>query len=254
VRTTFFLLALCCVVQPMGAQTSTQPASEKGASISQRCASGDADQRACSFHWKPALFQALQWTMINHTGNIVQDANVRYETFHGSYFRKYAKSVSQYQWDRFSDGDPWYINDIAHPMFGAVFGYIQIQNDPRGATLQFGGSRAYWSSRLRATAFAAAAAAQWELGPLSESAIGNTGSVAYWSKTNREWTNGTGLTDLVLTPAGGLLLMLGEDAMDKYLSGKVGGKSWLRLPLSVLTPTRSAANLMRFKAPWYRER
>jgi hypothetical protein len=265
VGTLLFASALCAQTGFPSAglgETSIQPARPAAAAapyytISQQCAAGEIGKERCKFRWRAAISQTVAWTLINHTGNIVVSPNVRYETFHGSFFRKYGRAVANYQWGRWSDGDPWYINDIAHPMMGSVFSYIQIQNDPRGATLEVGRSGAYWKSRLRAMAFAAVAAAQWELGPLSECAIGNTGYYQYWSRSNREWTNGTGVSDLVMTPAGGFVWMLAEDALDKLVMKKVEGEGHSRIWLlagAVLTPTRSTANLMRLRAPWYRDR
>ncbi len=77
-------------------------------------------------------------------------------------------------------------------MRGAVAGYIQIQNSSQGQAVEFGRSRQYWESRLKAFAWAGAYSTQFELGPLSEAAIGNVGMI-----------KGTaGFTDLIMTLVG----------------------------------------------------
>jgi hypothetical protein len=54
----------------------------------------------------------------------------------------------------------------------------------------------------------------------------------------------------------GLVWSVGEDNIDQHLITRLQRKSENRaflLTISFLTPCRSFANLMRFKAPWYRD-
>ena len=51
---------------------------------------------------------------------------------------------------RWNDGDSIKVNYIGHPMEGAIAGYIEVQNDPRGRELQISRNRQYWNSRFRA--------------------------------------------------------------------------------------------------------
>lgn len=53
-----------------------------------------------------------------------------------------------------SDGDPFYVSYVGHPMQGAVAGRIFELNDPRYQKADFGKGRAYWKGKLRAGAFA----------------------------------------------------------------------------------------------------
>jgi hypothetical protein len=56
-----------------------------------------------------------------------------------------------------------------------VAGFIQIQNDARGRSAEFSRSRTYWNSRLRVLGRSALYGTQFELGAISEAAIGNVG-------------------------------------------------------------------------------
>jgi hypothetical protein len=177
-------------------------------------------------------------------------------TLKGPFFRDWFHSVASYRFSRWNDGDPFLVDYIGHPMMGAVTGRIQVQNDPRGITAELGKSKVYWKSRAKALAFASVYAAQWELGPASETSIGNIGSFQYYSKSSKGLTNGTGAIDLVMTPVGGMAWLIAEDALDRFAITRLErvseNRAWL-MGISILNPTRSTANLLRFKAPWYRD-
>ena len=76
-----------------------------------------------------------------------------------------------------SDGDPFLVNYIGHPMEGAVAGFMFVHNDPRYRRAEFGLSETYWKSRLRATAWAWALSLMFEIGPMSEATIGHIQSL-----------------------------------------------------------------------------
>ena len=63
--------------------------------------------------------------------------------------------------------------------------------------------------------------------------------------------------DLVVTPTLGTVWLVGEDALDRFLVQKLESKTTNRvlkaLVRSGLNPTRSMANIMRLKVPWYRD-
>jgi hypothetical protein len=146
-----------------------------------------------------------------------------------------------------SDGDPFYVNYVGHPMQGAVSGYIWVQNDERFRTAQFGANSRYWKSRLRAAAFSFAYSTQFEIGPLSEASIGFIQS---------RWPQ-QGFVDHVVTPVIGTGWMIAEDALDRYVIRNLENRTdnpYLRMMVrSWLNPSRSFANVMRFKVPWYRD-
>ena len=238
------------VVKPEEAPAAIALAAPSG--ISQRCATGLETASACSFQWRPALLQSVRFLAIQHAMNTPTYRGTLKGPFFGDWFR----SVGAYRFSRWNDDDPFLVDYVGHPMMGAVTGRIQVQNDPRGVTAEFGKSKLYWKSRAKALAFSSVYAAQWELGPLSETSIGNLGSFSYYSKSAGHLSNGTGLVDLVMTPVGGTAWLIAEDALDRYAITRLEQVSrrrlWL-LGISVLNPTRSTANLLRFKAPWHRD-
>lgn len=218
----------------------------------ERCASGELSRRTCRFKWRNALTQSATFLTLQHVGNIATyDKQLR-----GPFFRNWFESVGKYRFSRWSDDDPLLVDYVGHPMMGAVASRIYIQNDPKAADAELGRNRAYWKSRAKAMGFAAAYSVQWELGPASETSIGNLGREPYWSKTAHKMTNGTGMVDLVVTPVAGTALSIGEDAIDRYAIQRLEqvsrNRAWL-MAVSVLNPTRGTANLLRLKAPWHRD-
>jgi hypothetical protein len=62
---------------------------------------------------------------------------------------------------------------------------------------------------------------------------------------------------LVVTPVVGTAVLIGEEALDKYLlknwiEKKTSSKFKIRLLRSLLTPTTSIGNLVNWKVPWKR--
>jgi hypothetical protein len=201
------------------------------------------DTSVATFNWEGAATQSLYFLGIEHAQRLTQE-KTRNE-LKGPFFPDWKDSVAGlHGW---SDGGSFFTNYIAHSMQGGVAGFIQIQNDAHGRSMEFSGSRKYWNSRMRAFGWAALYSTQFELGPISEATIGNVGKKP-----------GTaGYVDLVITPAGGLGMIVLEDVLDKYLlkkleQGTVGiGKR--RLYRVLFNPQRSLANFLRGKAPWYRD-
>jgi len=197
-----------------------------------------------SFQWKPALLQSGLFLGIQHGFRIATEPSSR-ANLKGPFFADYLTSASALR--GWKDGDPYIVNYVGHPMMGAVTGYIYVQNDPRAKGQVFGRSPGYWKSRLRAMAFSAAYSVQFELGPISESTIGNVGLDG----------RGHGAVDLVITPVLGMAWQTTEDAMDRLvvepLERRVKNRV-ARLALrSGLNPSRSFSNALRFKVPWYRD-
>ena len=66
-----------------------------------------------------------------------------------------------------------------------------------------------------------------------------------------------GHVDLVITLTLGTVWVIGEDAVDLYLvrfiERKTQSPTWRAIARSVLNPMRTAANVLRFKYPWYRD-
>lgn len=196
------------------------------------------------FRWGPALRQSGMFLGIQHSYRLGLQPSTR-EELRGPFIRDYFTSVRGLSgWD---DGDSALANYVGHPMAGAIAGFIQIQNDPSGMTQEFGSSRQYWRSRLRALAWSAAFSTQYELGPLGEAAIGNVGK-----------TPGTkGAVDLVITPVLGLAWLITEDVLDRRvvlpLEKRLQSPMARLMIRSWLNPSRSFTNALRFKTPWHRD-
>lgn len=199
--------------------------------------------RRRGFHWKPAAEQSLLFLGIQHGYALTQPKTRR--DLRGPFFRDYFRSVKSL--GKWEDGGRFFTNYVAHPMQGALLGHIWVQNDPRGKSARFGRSKTYWRSRLTALAWSAAWSTQFELGPVSQASIGNVGLHG-----KQTWI------DIVITPTGGGVLLVAEDALDRLLIRPLESRTdSLLLKIAarmLLNPTRSAANLLRFKKPWHRDR
>ncbi|MEO5937288.1 MAG: hypothetical protein ABIP81_08745 [Terriglobales bacterium] len=208
------------------------------------------------FEWGPAIRQSFRLLAFQQGMMLTTDKWSRWSVSHGKFFADYAGAVrgGLQQWD---DGDPFIDNYIGHPLMGAVGGFIQVQNDPRGRTLSIGRSKAYWQSRLKAMGWSALYSTQFEIGPVSESSIQNLGNFVYRNCDTCESTRGAGWVDIVVTPTLGTAWLVGEDALDHYvvrrIENKLGRGKWSNFFRSVLNPARVAANLIRLKAPWHRD-
>jgi hypothetical protein len=202
-----------------------------------------ADVARESFNWTGTLAQSGLLLATQHALRMVQN-KTRVE-LDGPFWSDYADSLAGLQgWD---DGNPTVTNYVGHPMMGAITGFIQIQNDPRGIGLEWDPhDPEYWKSRLKGMAWAAVYSTSFELAPWGEAGIGNVG-----------YHRGTmGYVDLVMTPLGGFGLMLLEDYLDKSVIRDLerGKRSKMtRFLRVILNPDRSIANLLRFERPSHRD-
>ncbi|HVF55540.1 MAG TPA: hypothetical protein VM934_05270 [Pyrinomonadaceae bacterium] len=194
------------------------------------------------FHWKQAFEQSLLLLAIQH-GYAMTQPKTRRE-LRGPFLKDYFESLGNlHGW---ADGGRFFTNYLAHPLQGAATGFIQVQNDPKGMKLQFSNTPEYWHSRMKAFAWSAANSTQFELGPLSQAAIGNVGKA-------RKLT----YVDLVITPTMGTALLISEDVLDRYVVRRIEAHSnstFLRVAARMLlNPSRGCANMLRFKKPWHRD-
>lgn len=206
------------------------------------------------FQWRRALLQSANFMAIQQGIMFASDHYTRYEFTHGKWFRNYMRAVrGNSHWD---DGDPVLDNYVGHPMQGAITGFIQIQNDPAGRHLEFANSHAYWTSRLKALAWNAAYSTQFEIGPFGEASVQKLGSYYYRNCPSCPVTNGAGFVDFVITPTVGTAWVIGEDLLDKALPARLekrfGRRGWTNLVRCLVNPSRSAANILNHKRPWYR--
>lgn len=193
--------------------------------------------------WKRALTASIRLLLIEHSTRIAFQEKTRRE-LGGPFFGDYIRSVRIPEtWE---DGDSWAVNYVGHPIHGAAAGFIWLDHEPGAHDPSLGFSKAYWSSRGRALAWAAGYSLQFEFGPLSEASIGNVGL--------RPGT--TGWVDHVVTPAGALGFMVAEDAIDRYLILRIEGWTTNRavrvISRVVLNPSRTMSNAAQGRAPWYR--
>jgi hypothetical protein len=196
-----------------------------------------------SFKWQPALKQSFSFLAIQQSFRIATQPSTRSQ-LRGPYFGDWVTSVRNIS--GWHDGDSVLANYVAHPMEGAIAGYIQVQNDPRYRKVQFG-ENGYWRSRLKAFAWSAAFSTNYELGPIGDAAIGNVGKQP-----------GTkGVVDLVVTPTVGMGWMVTEDVLDRHLilplERRIHNPTVRLLVRSWLNPSRSMSNALRGRWPWHRD-
>ncbi|MGC8761165.1 MAG: hypothetical protein ACP5UT_01545 [Bryobacteraceae bacterium] len=200
--------------------------------------------RGTAVDWDGLSRQSSLFLAVEHAFRLATEPDTR-AGLRGPFFRGWMQSAGNlHGW---SDGDPFYVNYIGHPMQGAVSGYIWTHNDRSYIGAEIGRNSFYWKSRLRATAYSWAYSTMFEIGPFSEASLGKIQS-RYPQQ---------GFVDHVVTPVIGLGWMIGEDALDKYVIQRFEEKfenPWLRLLVrGALNPSRSFANAMRFKVPWARD-
>ena len=188
------------------------------------------------------LKQGVRFLAIEHIFRLVTESHTRGGGI--GLGRGYRTAVgSLHGW---SDGDPFHVNYIGHPIQGAIAGFIWQQNDKRYRAVRFGRSPEYWKAKLRATAFSFVYSEQFEIGPVSEASIGQI------QKSYVE----QGFVDHVLTPVLGLAWQVGEDSLDRYVVRWIERRTtrpWIRaVARTGLNPTRSFANIMAAREPWHR--
>ena len=222
------------------------------------------------FHWGRALTESFTFLIIEQAYVVHTDFNwVVSENGipFNHYWRDYNQSLTTWWHAGWSAGENPLYNYVGHPIQGALTSYIQIQNDPKSAPLEFANTKAYWKSRLKATLWNAVYSTQWSIGPLSEMTVEK-----YGSKDRPPWNAdgsypcdtktcywGVGKVNLVMTPVGGFGWMLAEEAMDKKITEQlVESHTQNRLLIdavrSSLNPIRGGANILHGKRPWYRPR
>ena len=164
--------------------------------------------------------------------------------FLGDYWRSIKGSL-KWKW---KDGDHFFINYVQHPAEGSTFAFIMRQNDPNSIDpTSCGFSKRYFKQTFKTVIFSAIGSTLFEIGPISEASIGNVG---YFKQS--------GLVDFFVTPTVGVAFMIGQDLLDNYviknLERKIHNRIFLATVRVVLNPTRSLANALAFKKPWYRKR
>jgi hypothetical protein len=226
------------------------------------CSAENLHAKACRYHFRAAFLESAAFLAIEIGGYLKVDEasgtvkQLEYDIDHGVFWKMYVQTLENFRYNHFNDDDAWTTTWIGHPMSGSFVEFIWIQNDPKSRGLRLSKSWPYWRSRLMAMIPSAIYSAQWLVGPVSESSIGNQGCCGYWITNGHTWTNGTGYVDFVVTPTAGLLWSVGEDWIDIHLFERVRARTnnpLLLFGASFMVPTKSGANILRFKAPWYRD-
>ena len=203
------------------------------------------DQR---FHWKPALTQSMVFLGIQHSLRMFAP-KTRAE-LGGPFFKDWMKSEKNMRgWE---DGDSGFTNYVSHPFQGSLTGRIFVNNSDIAKKQEFGSSPGYWRGRFKAMMWSLFWSTQYELGPISEASIGNVGLRDHNGHCTMAYV------DLVITPTVGTAVLVGEDAIDRYLlkNGIERGstnKRKIAILRTLLTPTTSAANVLRWEKPWKRD-
>jgi len=222
--------------QDSGASTLTQP--KKQYPVSPNVGKWGGEQ------WRPALLQALAFTMAQNGYRYVTEEKTRRAIDKETWGRYWAAVSDLHTW---SDGGKTWTVYVAHPAQGAVFVDMWTEHDPHGVLVPFGFNHPYWASKIKAFWWNALWELQWKFGPLSEASIGNVGLVP----------GKLGANTIVSTVTIGTGLAIGEDALDRYGIAKWEKKTDNRAARaalrSFLNPDRSFANLFRKKYPWYRD-
>ena len=77
-----------------------------------------------------ALRQSFEFLTLQHAFRIADDPGLRYTLAHSTFFHNWFASYKGYDLGRWGDGDDFLVNDIGHPLQGAVASRIFIQNSP----------------------------------------------------------------------------------------------------------------------------
>lgn len=227
-----------------------------------------ADRTREPYHWKGLILQSVAFSALENGIRIMTaDQDDRHILLNKPFWSDYWASLQQFNMRRWNDGDSIPVNYIGHPMQGAISGYIEVQNDPRGRELQISKNPEYWKSLLRATLWSTVYSTQSEIGPMSEASIFNEGGFTYpincpekdtkLCPPTSEYTNNTGWVDFIITPVVGTLWMIGSDTIDRYVTNPLVEKHpdafGYKMLRAGLNPTKSLANILRGHYPWFRD-
>ncbi len=222
------------------------------------------------YHWRGLIWQTVEFNLAENSWRIPSDYIMRDLLAHKPFWHDWLASNRQWNMGRWSDGDNFLVDDVGHPMQGAVSAFLEIQNSPSDARLEWG-DPGYARSRFKGFLWATVFSTHEKISPAGEAGVGNDGGFTYGNQchytctsasfgpgtTDTKYTNNTGWTDFIITPTVGMLWVLAEDTLDKQVSDRLTAafpeKLWPRFVRGGLNPSRSFANLLRWRNPWYRD-
>jgi hypothetical protein len=196
-------------------------------------AQSPAEYRGGGIDWRPVLSESLLFLTAQHLTRFTEDRTA--SRLGGPFLKDWFDSV--HSLNRFGDGGKVTTNWVAHPMMGSVTTHILGQNDPEYLANKIGSGNAYWRAKGKQFLFATAYSIQFEIGPLSESSLGNIHQASI---------------DLWLTSTLGTVWSVGEDLAAQRVLRPLRAKHpiWANTLTVLLNPTRAFANVMAFKRPW----
>jgi hypothetical protein len=220
------------------------------------------------YHWRGLLLQTIEFNVIENSWRLASDSGMRDQISHKPYWHDYVTSLKQWNMRRWNDGDDFLVNYVGHPMQGAVSSFIEIQNSPVDSRIRWGGE-GYAKSRFKGFLWAIVFSTYEKVGPTGESGVGNNGGFTYGTKCfelcrpgvnflpGDHYTNNTGWVDFIITPTVGMLWVFAEDFLDKDVSSRIPNSGRThnasRIVHGALNPSRTFANFLRWRNPWYRD-
>jgi hypothetical protein len=220
--------------------------------------------------WRGLIWQTAEFNVIENGFRVSADNVMRDTLAHRPFWHNYAASMGQLNMRRWNDGDTFIVNYIGHALHGSVAAMIEIQNSPTDRRLEWG-DPGYAKSRFKGFLWATVFSTHSELSPAGEPGVGNQGGFTYgknclykcyeWPADNgsagAKYTNDTGWVDFIATPTVGMAWVVTEDVLDKYISDALVRKHpdrfWPLVVRGGLNPSRSFANILRWRQPWYRD-
>ena len=246
------------------AQTSADTGAGEAAAVAPRTVAPvlAAKEHSGAIHWKSLFREWSLFVAIEQTERIVRETKTRNQ-LSGPFVRDWFDTVSVYHFDNWNDGGKFFTSYLAHPAQGATAAAIFWQNNDhvRFSEQDFH-SAAYRKALVQAFAFAAVDAVLWKMGPLSESSIGNVGLPVHWwdrdcKAIHIPCLDRTGVSDMVMNEVGGTAMTIGFQWLDKHLQKRieshVQNRALIAATRMLTYPPQSLANIVRFRAPWYRD-
>ncbi len=237
---TLGLSIVAAAVMPAVAQEREQPdaaATVQGTAVEPTVghvsAQSGADHRDGGIAWRPVLSESLLFLTAQHLTRLTEGRTSA--RLGGPFVNDWFDSVRSL--NRFNDGGRIATNWVAHPMMGSVTTHILGQNDPEYLENRIGSGDRYWRAKGKQFIFATVYSIQFEIGPLSESSLGNIHQASI---------------DLWLTSTLGTVWSVGEDLAAQFVLRRLRAThpKWANTLTIFLNPTRSFANLLAFKRPW----
>jgi hypothetical protein len=192
-----------------------------------------ADHRDGGIDWRSVLSESMLFLTAQHLARFTEERTAN--RLGGPFLKDWFDSV--HSLNRFNDGGRITTNWVAHPAMGSVTTHILGQNDPEYLSNKIGSGNGYWRAKGKQFIFATAYSVQFEIGPLSESSLGNIHQAGI---------------DFVLTSSLGTLWSVGEDLAAQHVLLPLRAKHpiWANTLTILLNPTRSFANVLALKRPW----